>query len=257
MVVVLVTVAPMVITLVVVVYPILMRVFVGVGRVTVLVYNPEKTVAGGKVVVVVVVATVVSVVVVAGAMMVVVVFTGTVPVNVIVGASGARRPSGESASRAFSARLCFAASIRARAHSISTARSALRIKRCNLGIVVGVTSAAGWSLVGEYLQGLSGRPGLPGVVQVAVAVFVVTAKSWVTESLVLVMVLVEVVVVAGGVMVLVFFAVPLGSVTVDKGPTVMVSVSVDVAVRVSVGVEVMLKDSVGVSVVVTGAPTVR
>jgi hypothetical protein len=116
---------------------------VGVDSVIVLVNNPERTVAGGKVEVMVAEVRIVSVVVEAGARRVVVVFTGTSPVTVRMGASGARRSRGAMASRACSLRLCLAASMRARAHSTSTARSALRMKRCSLGIEVGVTSAAG------------------------------------------------------------------------------------------------------------------
>jgi hypothetical protein len=84
--------------------------------------------------------------------------------------------------------------------------------------------------VGEYLQGLSGWPGRPGVVQVAVTVCVVMAKNLVNEIDVFVMVLVDVVVVAGGVIVFLSFAVPLGSVTVESGPVVMTFVKVVVVV---------------------------
>jgi hypothetical protein len=253
----LVNVPPKVITLVVVAKLSFNWVLVGVGRVTVLVKRPEKTVAGGSVEVTVAERRIVSVVVVAGAKMVVVVLTGTSPVTVMMGASGARRSKGAAASRAFSLRLRLAASIRARAHSISTARSALRIKRCSLGIVVGVTSAAGCRSVGEYLQGLSGWPGRPGVVQVAVMVWVVTPNTFVNDNEVFVMTLVDVVVVGGGVTVLVFFAVPLGNVTVESGPVVMTLVNVVVVTSVLMGVEVILKVTVGVNVVVVGVPTVR
>jgi hypothetical protein len=84
--------------------------------------------------------------------------------------------------------------------------------------------------VGEYSQGLSGRPGRPGVLQVAVTVFVVTAKILVKETEVLVMILVDVVVVAGGVIVFCSFAVPLGRVMVESGPVVMTFVEVVVVV---------------------------
>jgi hypothetical protein len=50
---------------------------------------------------------------------------------------------------------------------------------------VGVSKAAGWTLVGEYLQGLSGLPVWAGVVQVASTVFVVVPKTLVMETLVL------------------------------------------------------------------------
>jgi hypothetical protein len=243
--------------LVVVAKPSLSFVFVGVGSVIVLVTKPEKIVTGGKVDVVVAETCTVSVVVVAGAKKIVVVFTGMSPVIVTTGASGARRSRGAAASRALSARLCLAASMRARAHSMSTARSALRMNRCIFGMVVGVTRAAGWILVGEYLPGLSGRLGRPGVVQEAVVVCVMTANVLVREKNVLVMIFVEVVVVGGGVSVFVFFAVPLASVTVDRGPVVINSVKVVVVVCVSIGVEVMLKVTTGVKVVVTGVPTVR
>jgi len=71
------------------------------------------------------------------------------------------------------------------------------------------------------------------------------------------MVLVEVAVTAVGVTVLVSFAVPEGTVTVEKGPVVMTSVEVDVMVCVCVGVVKMLIVTVGVMVLVTGVPTVR
>jgi hypothetical protein len=77
---------------------------------------------------------------------------------------------------------------------------------------------------------LSGWPGRPGVVQVAVTVCVVMAKTLVNEIDVFVMVLVDVVVVAGGVIVFLSFAVPLGSVTVESGPVVMTFVKVVVVV---------------------------
>jgi hypothetical protein len=57
-------------------------------------------------------------------------------------------------------------------------------------------------------------------VQVAVTVAVVTEKTLVKENDVLVIIFVEVVVVGGGVIVFVFLAVPLGSVTVESGPVV-------------------------------------
>jgi hypothetical protein len=68
------------------------------------------------------------------------------------------------------------------------------------------------------------------VVQVAVTVCVVMAKTLVNEIDVFVMVLVDVVVVAGGVIVFLSFAVPLGSVTVESGPVVMTFVKVVVVV---------------------------
>jgi hypothetical protein len=73
-------------------------------------------------------------------------------------------------------------------------------------------------------------------VQVAVTVFVVTAYTWVKERGVLVMTLVDVVVIAGGVIVLVLRAVPLATVTVDRGPVVIILVEVEVVVCVSTGV---------------------
>lgn len=68
------------------------------------------------------------------------------------------------------------------------------------------------------------------MVQVAVAVLVVMENSLVRESLVLVIVFVDVVVTGGGVTVLVFFAVPLGRVTVERGPVVTTSRKVVVVV---------------------------
>lgn len=99
-------------------------------------------------VVAVVETTVDSVVVVGEAVYVTVVLTGVGAVTVRVGASGARfsRPA---ATRASLSRFCLAASMRARAYSMSTARSALRMKRWNLGLCVGVTRAAGCRRVGE------------------------------------------------------------------------------------------------------------
>lgn len=61
-------------------------------------------------------------------------------------------------------------------------------------------------------------------------VFVVTANILVRLIEVFVIVFVDVVVVGGGVTVLVRFAVPLGSVTVDRGPVVMISTEVVVVV---------------------------
>ena len=75
-VVVLVYVAPNVITFVVVAYPSLSLVLVGVGRVVVMVRMPESTVGAGMVDVLVVLSRTVSVVVVASAVSVVVVGTG-------------------------------------------------------------------------------------------------------------------------------------------------------------------------------------
>lgn len=68
------------------------------------------------------------------------------------------------------------------------------------------------------------------MVQVAVTVLVVFAKFFVRVKDVFVIVFVEVVVVGAGVTVLVFFAVPLGKVTVDSGPVVIISVEVVVVV---------------------------
>jgi hypothetical protein len=79
----------------------------------------------------------------------------------------------------------------------------------------------------------------------------------VKETLVLVMVFVDVVVTGFGRMVLIFFAVPLGTVTVEKGPTVATSVEVVVIVWVTVGVVRMLSVIVGVYISVTGVPTVK
>lgn len=118
-------------------------------------------------------------------------------------------------------------------------------------MVVGVASAAGWSRVGEYLQGLSGFPLWFGIVHVAVTVCVTMPKSMVTETLVLVMSFVEVVVTAGGATVTIVLAVPLGAVIVEKGPVVMTSVEVVVIVWVIVGVVVKLTVTVGVAVLVT------
>lgn len=79
----------------------------------------------------------------------------------------------------------------------------------------------------------------------------------VKDTEVFVMTLVDVVVVGGGVIVFVFLAVPLGSVTVDRGPVVMTFTNVVVVVCVWIGVVVRLKVTVGVMVLVTGVPTVR
>lgn len=68
-------------------------VFVGVGKVSVLVDRPEYMVAGGSVLVTVVDERTSSVVVLAGARIVVVVFTG-LPVTVTTGTSGPRRSNG-------------------------------------------------------------------------------------------------------------------------------------------------------------------
>lgn len=111
---VLVKVAPNVIVFVVVAEANLTFVFVGVGNVIVWVIRPDRTVAGGRVNVEIAVSNMDSVVVIAGAIMVVVEFIGTSWVTVDTGASGARRSSCASAC---SARLAFAASMRARAHS--------------------------------------------------------------------------------------------------------------------------------------------
>jgi hypothetical protein len=91
--------------------------------------------------------------VVAAAVMVAVFVIGVSTVSVVVGTSGARRPRRP-------ARLSLAASIRARAHSTSTARSPFLIQRWNMGMVVGVARAAGVRSVGLYLHGLSGLPGM-------------------------------------------------------------------------------------------------
>lgn len=97
--------------LVVVVYRRLSLVLVGVGNVIVLVRMPERIVGGGIVDVAVAVNRTDSMVVIAGAVAVVDVVTAVAKIAVVVGASGARRSSRPSC------RLCFAASIRARAHS--------------------------------------------------------------------------------------------------------------------------------------------
>jgi len=86
---------------------------------------------------------------------------------------------------------------------------------------------------------------------------VVTAKTLVRDTDVFVMIFVDVVVVGGGVIVFVSLAVPLGSVTVERGPVVMTLTNVVVVVWVSMGVVVRLKVTVGVKVLVTGVPTVR
>ena len=75
-VVVLVNVAPKVMTLVVVAKASLNLVFVGVGSVVVKVRSPERTVGGGRVVVAEAVSRTVSVVVIAGAVIVVITETG-------------------------------------------------------------------------------------------------------------------------------------------------------------------------------------
>lgn len=113
-------------------------------------------------------------------------------------------------------------------------------------MLVGVTKAAGWSSLGEYLQGLSGRVGGAGVVHVAVTVLVVVVTCLVRDQDVFVFSLVEVVVTALGFTVLILFAVPLGTVTVESGPTVDTSVNVDVSVTMLVGFSVILMVSVGV-----------
>jgi hypothetical protein len=107
------------------------------------------------------------------------------------------------------------------------------------------------------MHGLSGWPGRAGRVHVAVTVSVMTVDTLVDDKDVLVMTLVDVVVIGTGVIVFVFFAVPLGSVTVESGPVVMTFVKVVVMVRVSTGVDVKLKVTVGVKVLVTGVPTVK
>lgn len=86
---------------------------------------------------------------------------------------------------------------------------------------------------------------------VAVTVLVTIPKSFVTDIFVLVISFVVVVVTAGGVTVLIFFAVPLGTVTVENGPVVITSVDVVVIVCVSVGVVVRLNVNVGMIVLVT------
>lgn len=110
--------------------------------------------------------------------------------------------------------------------------------------------------VGEYLQGLSGRPGL-GIVHVAVTVLVVITRFLVVEILDRVKVFVIDVVTAGGTMVFVYLAVAEGIVTVEKGPVVETMVCVCVEVAVIVGVLVTLKVAVGVKVVVACGPTSR
>lgn len=90
-VVVLVNFAPIVMTLVEVVKSKRSFVFVGVGNVVVCVRMPERTVGGGTVKVDVAVSSTDSVVVIAGAKTVVVTLTISLAVNVVVGASGARR----------------------------------------------------------------------------------------------------------------------------------------------------------------------
>jgi len=114
------------------------------------------------------------------------------------------------ASRTVWSRLSLAASMRARAHSMSTTRSAFRMKRWELGTAVGVTKAAGCIIVGEYLHGLSGFFG--EVVQVAVAVLVVILSSLVQVFLTRVKVFVLVAVTGRGVIVLTFLAVLEGTV---------------------------------------------
>jgi hypothetical protein len=69
--------------------------------------------------------------------------------------------------------------------------------------------------------------------------------------------LVDVVVTRLGVTVLIFLAVPLGTVTVEKGPTVSTSVEVVVVVWVIVGVSTTLIVTVGVKMLVTWVPTVK
>lgn len=88
-------------------------------------------------------------------------------------------------------------------------------------------------------------------------VLVVTAKVLVRVKEVFVIVLVEVVVVGGGVTVLVLFAVPLGRVTVESGPVVSTFVAVVVVVWVTIGVVLILNVTVGVNVLVACGPTVR
>lgn len=86
---------------------------------------------------------------------------------------------------------------------------------------------------------------------------VVTAKVLVQESLVRVMVFVDVVVTALGLTVLTFLAVPLGIVTVENGPVVTTSVEVVVTMEVEIGVSVLISVTVGVYVLVTFGPTVK
>lgn len=118
----------------------------------------------------VVVMAVVCVMVLVGAVIVVVVWAGVDAVSVRVGASGARFSRMTPAARMLRSRFALAAAIRLRAYSTSTARSLTAYLRMR-GMVVGVTKAAGWSLVGLYVQGLSLFE--VGIVQVAVTVFVV------------------------------------------------------------------------------------
>jgi hypothetical protein len=167
-------------------------------------------VTGGSVIVAVVRRPVDSVVVVGGLVKVTVVLTGMGAVMKIVGSSGARFSIGAAASWAIWSRLSLAASMRARAHSMSTSRSAFRMKRWELGTAVGDTKAAGCSSVGEYLQGLSGFFG--EVVQVAVTVLVVILSSFVQVFLTRVNVFVLVAVAGRGVIVLIFLAVLEGTV---------------------------------------------
>lgn len=107
------------------------------------------------------------------------------------------------------------------------------------------------------MQGLSGRPGRPGVVQLAVTVFVLIENSLVIDKFVRVITLLEVVVIACGVIVLVAFATPVATTVVERGPVVMISSTTEVLIWVETGVEVMLNVRVGVSVLVWGLPTVR
>jgi hypothetical protein len=95
------------------------------------------------------------------------------------------------------------------------------------------------------------------VVQVAVIVEVVMAKTLVSEMEVFVMTLPDVIVTAAGVIVFVALAYPLGSMTVESGPVVMTFEKTLVVVAVWTGVDVMLNVTVGVMVVVLGVPTVR
>ena len=118
---------------------------------------------------------------------------------------------------------------------------------------VGVSIAAGWTKVGEYVHGLSFLPG-PGLMQVAVAVLVVKTSSAVTDTSDAVNVVVHVVVTGWGVRVLVRLAVREGIVKVVKGPVVLTNVDVVVAVVLIVGVVVTLNVIVGVTVDVICGP---
>lgn len=117
---------------------------------------------------------------------------------------------------------------------------------------MGVSRAAGWTSVGEYLQILSCLWEFQaGVVHDSVMVFVMILSSLVHVNRGTVMVCVRVVKTAGGMTVLVILAVFEGSVWVMLGSKVDVKSKVDVSVEVITGVEVILNDTVGVNVSVT------